>query len=265
MAKKENLTFSRPAAPPSPLFFGEKERNFVKQINDEITERILPQAIVYYPISIEHSHFHDLYGEAIEKTFLPPVRVAARVEIGDGRITTTEKYNLDQESRIIVRFQKRRITEDLDLFVRQGDIIFYGNQFYEIHKVGEPDELFSQSEHRFEITAECLRVRGGQFDEPIEVSKVRELFRIEPITAPQEVANKVSFGCGGKIQVLSASDTSGDFSTILNMINNPGNFKSCVVYIHQVGNTLYPPFNEVDKFYFNEGGVWIVSPFELGV
>lgn len=259
----ENITWSRPASPPPPLFFGEKERNFVKQINDEVTECVAPQSIIYYPISVKHSNFHELYGEAIEKTFLPPVRVATRVYWGDGRVTTTEKHNIDSESRIIVRFQKRRITEDLDLFVRQGDIIFYGNQFYEINKIGEPDELFSQAEHRFEITAECLSVRCGQFDEPEEVTAARELFRLEP-TEPQDVPGKLSFGCDGKIQVLSASDTSSDFSTIQNMINNPSNFRGCIVYIHQVGTILYPPFDAVNKFYFNEGGEWFASPFILG-
>lgn len=258
----ESLKWSRPASPPAPLFFGEKERNFVKQLVDEVTECIIPQVIIYYPISVKHSKFHELYGEAIEKSFLPPVKIAARVYWGDGVITTTEKHNIDSESRIIVRFQKRRITEDLDLFVRQGDIIFYGSQFYLIQKLGEPDELFSQADQRFEITAECLRVRGGQFDEPEEVTVARELYRVEP-TSPQSVPGALPFGSGGKIQVLSASDTSSDFSTIQNMINNPGNFKGDVVYIYQVGATLYAPFSTVDKFYFNEAGSWIVSPFSL--
>lgn len=177
---KEDVTWTRPASPPSPLFFGEKERNFVKQINDEVTEYISPQVIVYYPISVKHTNFHPLYGEAIEKTFLPPVRIAARVYWGDGRTSVTEKHNLDSESKIIVRFQKRRITEDLDLFVRQGDIVFYGDQFYEINKTHEPDELFSQSDYRFEVTAECLRVRGGQFSEPSALTQARQIIREAP-------------------------------------------------------------------------------------
>ena len=259
----EDITWSRPANPPSPLFFGAKERNLVKQINDEITEYVLPQVIIYYPISMKHSNFHPLYGEAIEKTYLPPVRVATRVYWGDGRITTTEKHNIDSESRIIVRFQKRRITEDLDLFVRQGDIIYYGNQFYEIQKIGEPDELFGQADQRFEITAECLRVRGGQFDEPGVVTQARELFRIAPAASQEEAEATLTIGCNGQIQVLSARDTSSDFTTVQDMISNPGSYHGCVVYITEVGATLYPPFDKANKLYFNEGGTWFASPFIL--
>ena len=57
-----------------------KERDLVKQVNDELIERVIGQQVLYYPISMEHTNFHPTYGEAIEKTFLPPVRVYALVE-----------------------------------------------------------------------------------------------------------------------------------------------------------------------------------------
>ena len=65
--------WTRPDAPPPPLFTGQKEADFVKQINDEVIERVVGQQILYFPISREHSNYHPLYGEAIEKTYLPPV------------------------------------------------------------------------------------------------------------------------------------------------------------------------------------------------
>ena len=72
--------WSQPAQPPPPLFAGQKERNLVKQINDELIERVIGQQILYYPISLEHTNYHEIYGEAINKTFLPPVRVHVLVE-----------------------------------------------------------------------------------------------------------------------------------------------------------------------------------------
>ena len=62
--------WSRPAQPPPPLFFNKKERDLVKQVNDELVERVIGQTVVYYPLSLEHTNYHPLYGEAIEKTFL---------------------------------------------------------------------------------------------------------------------------------------------------------------------------------------------------
>ena len=72
--------WSQPSNPPPPLFVGKKERDLVKQVNDELIERVIGQQVVYYPISLQHTNFHFLYGEAIQKSFLPPVRVYALVE-----------------------------------------------------------------------------------------------------------------------------------------------------------------------------------------
>mgnify|MGYP003341321589 CR=1 FL=1 len=54
-------------------------------------------------------------------------------------------------SKITINFHRRRLTEDQDLYVREGDIIFYGLRFYEIVKLTEPRLLFGQSDQKFEI------------------------------------------------------------------------------------------------------------------
>ena len=71
----EDNKWSKPASPPPPLFLGEKERNLVKQVNDEIIERVIGQQVLYFPIDMSRTNFHPVYGEAIEKTFLHPIRV----------------------------------------------------------------------------------------------------------------------------------------------------------------------------------------------
>ena len=90
MADPDNK-WTQPTAPPPPLFTGEKERNLVKQVNDELIERVIGQQVAYYPISVEHTNFHDLYGEAVRKTFLPPIRVYALVE-WEGSNTTPSNF-----------------------------------------------------------------------------------------------------------------------------------------------------------------------------
>ena len=156
--------WEQPASPPPPLFLGKKERDLVKQVNDELIERVIGQTIAYYPIDIERTNFHDLYGEALTKTFLPPVRVNALVEF-DG-ITTKYSSNigLDKEASITIHFHKRRLTEDQDLYVREGDFVLYGDILYEIVTLSEPKQLFGQIDHKLEISAKCIRAREGLFD-----------------------------------------------------------------------------------------------------
>jgi len=155
--------WSRPTSPPPPLFFNDKEKDLVKQINDEVIERVVGQTIVYYPLSLEHTDYHSLYGEAIEKTFLPPVRVYALVAFG-GLRTETSNYGLDKSFNITVNFHKRRLTEDQDLFVREGDFVQYNDDLFEITTLVEPSLLFGQADSRFEITANCIKSRKGLFN-----------------------------------------------------------------------------------------------------
>ena len=156
--------WKKPAAPPPPMFLGEKEKNLVKQVNDEIIERVVGQQILYFPIDIEHTNFHPLYGEAIEKTFLPPVRVFARVEYGGVETNFLENMTLDKKTTLKVMFHKRRLTEDQNLFVREGDFVKYGSIFYEIVKTNEPKHLFGQADTQFEVIADCIRARDGVFN-----------------------------------------------------------------------------------------------------
>jgi len=156
--------WKRPAAPPPPLFFGEKERDLVKQVNDELIEKVIGQQVLYYPIDVERTNFHELYGEAIEKTYLPPIRVYALVEFTDYSTTYMEGMGIDKSWEINVHFHKRRLEEDQNLYVREGDFVLYGKYYYEIVKLAEPKLLFGQSDHTFEISARCLRARKGLFD-----------------------------------------------------------------------------------------------------
>jgi hypothetical protein len=156
--------WSRPAAPPPPLFLGKKERDLVKQVNDELVEKVIGQQILYYPIDMETTNFHDLYGEAIEKTFLPPVRVYALVNFDEEGSSYLDSVGIDGSSQITVHFHRRRLTEDQDLFVREGDFVLYGERYYEIVKTSSSRKLFGQVNNTFEISATCKRARKGLFD-----------------------------------------------------------------------------------------------------
>ena len=61
--------FTRPDTPPPPLFVGKKERDLVRQVNTELIENVVGQVVAYYAVSLEHTNFHPIYGEAIQKTY----------------------------------------------------------------------------------------------------------------------------------------------------------------------------------------------------
>jgi len=144
------------------MFFGKKEKDLVKQVNDELSERVVGQPIAYYSISLEDTNFNTTYGEAINKISLPPIRVYAYVEVDNEQ--TNERYGYEYETSLVIYFSEKRITEDQDLYVRVGDFVQYGDQFYEIVRTYDDTRYyFGQVEHKFQIAAECVRSREGVF------------------------------------------------------------------------------------------------------
>jgi hypothetical protein len=156
--------WNQPDSPPPPLFVGKKERDLIKQVNDELIERVVGQQVLYYPIDEKATDFHPLYGEAIEKTFLPPIRVYALVEWNQYGSEFMPNGAMDTNYEITVHFHHRRLTQDQDLYVRVGDFVLYGESHYEIVNTAEPRKIFGQVDHSVEVSARCIRVRPGVFD-----------------------------------------------------------------------------------------------------
>ncbi len=157
-----NDKWTQPAAPPPPMFFGKKERDLVKQVNDELAERVIGQTIVYYPVDIDKTNFHPLYGESVNKICLPPVRVYAYVEVDNEQ--KNDKYSYEYTTKLAVHFHYKRLTADQNLNVRAGDFVQYGDIFYEIVRLYDDTRYyFGQVYHQFQVSAECRKARRGNF------------------------------------------------------------------------------------------------------
>lgn len=255
----DDTKWSAPIQPPPPMFLGKKERDLTKQINDELIERVIGQTLIYFPLSIENTNFHPLYGEAIDKTYSRPVIIKALIKWG-GEETYTSTYGLDKMNNITVSFHHRRLTQDQDLYIREGDIIFYGSRFYEIMKLSEPRLLFGQADQKFEIQAICKSVRQGFFKEPREILQLRERQRLT--LAPIERILEDAVDEYLNVHLVSGKRTSSQRAIFFDYVNNPQNHEGQIIYLTGIDiDEIYGNFDQVDKFYFNEDGEWFESTF----
>jgi len=154
--------YEKQDAPPPPLFLNQPERDFTKQISDEIVERVIGQDVFYFSLDVKASDYHELYGEAIVKTYKPPVHVKLRAEFDEE--STTGKFGIDRRPKLLLYFHKRRVNEDQNMVVKEGDVVRYGESFFEITELIEERELFGQNEFRFEVRATCSKLRDGAFN-----------------------------------------------------------------------------------------------------
>lgn len=146
--------FTGTISPPNPTFFNQPERDFVKQINDEILEYVIDHKILYFAVDPEKTNWHPIYKEAINKVYYAPIKVQTFVHYEDTDTKTT-KYGTDRISKITVYFHKKRLNEDQNLNVKEGDIIFYGKDLYEIYKISEDEEVLGNINFKMSIVAYC--------------------------------------------------------------------------------------------------------------
>jgi len=98
------------------------------------------------------------------------VRVFAYVDVQNDQTNT--KYGYEYQTKLTVNFHRRRLVEDQNLFVRVGDFVQYGDIFYEIVKTyNDTRYYFGQVEHKFQISAECVRARDGAFKVTPEIDR----------------------------------------------------------------------------------------------
>lgn len=223
--KKSDIAWTQPSTPPPPLFTGEKERNLVKQINDELIERVIGQQIAYFAIDIDRSNFHPIYGESIQKTFLSPVRVYALVKWEGQTQSFSTNVGIDKATSIEIHFHKKRLTEDQNLFVREGDFVLYGDRYYEIVQLNEPKQLFGQIENKFEIVAKGIRAREGIFN-PQFVGNTIPTTRITTSTSSGSAStyNPTSTG------LFTNMTVEGNTTTNTLVVNSTTTFNGAVVY-----------------------------------
>ena len=62
------------------LFITPREVDFISDITKEITKDVLGQKIYYYRVREELTDVHDVYEEAPEKVFDPPIELETMVE-----------------------------------------------------------------------------------------------------------------------------------------------------------------------------------------
>ena len=106
------------------LFITPREIDFISDITKEITKDVIGQRIYYYRVREDVTKVHDIYEEALEKIFDPPVEVDARVEWNPSEIKT-DKFGYDEISKVSVYLHYRDLIDrDMNnLYIQLSDSI----------------------------------------------------------------------------------------------------------------------------------------------
>lgn len=144
------------------LFITPREIDYISDITKEITKDVIGQKIYYYRVREDATRVHDVYEEAMDKVFDPPLEVDARVEWQQSDVKT-DKFGYDEMSKISVYLHYRDLI-DRDLEVDQGDYFAFGDNFFEITSIKQDKIIFGQVEHVTGYTVVGQQARKGLID-----------------------------------------------------------------------------------------------------
>lgn len=142
-------------------FITEREIAFIHRVNHELIQKVVGQEISYYAISLEKSRVDDLYREAVEKVWDPPVLINARV-MWDNTQSSSTTFGVDSKYNLEVYFHKLELDER-NVKPKEGDFIEFGGVFFEITSVTQPQIVFGQVNNKIMTKCVCVPSREGQF------------------------------------------------------------------------------------------------------
>ena len=142
------------------LFGSRKDFDLLVNINRELLKDIVEQEILIYKLSASETTT-NIYGEALEKTFLEPVKLNCLITRGD-QIVDIDEFGPDLGREASFACLKQDL-EDITLVPEVGDIVMWHEDYYEVDTVRE-NQLFYGRDKSYNLTS-----YGSRFGSSISI------------------------------------------------------------------------------------------------
>lgn len=120
------------------IFGSNRDFDLLVSINRELLKDIIEQEILLYKLSIVDTST-NLYGEALEKTYLEPVKLNCLITRGD-QVVEVDDFGPDLGRNASFALLRQDLV-DIQLVPEVGDIVMWHEDYYEVDTVRE-NQLF---------------------------------------------------------------------------------------------------------------------------
>jgi|TARA_R110000744_G_scaffold117428_2_gene219622 hypothetical protein len=123
------------------LFGSNRDFDLFVNINRELLSDIIEQEILYYKLSVADTSV-NIYGEALQKTYLEAVKLNCLITRGD-RVYDVNEFGPDLGREASFAFLKPDL-EDISTVPEVGDIVMWQEDYYEVDAVKENSLLLGK-------------------------------------------------------------------------------------------------------------------------
>ncbi len=148
------------------LFITPREVDLISDLTKEVMKDVIGQKIYYYRIREDLTEIHDVYEEAVNKIFDPPIDIDATIE-WNSPVVTTGRFGVGKNQEIGAYLHYRDLI-DKGIDVREGDYFSYGEVFFEITQLQWQSTIYGEVEHTTGVKLQGKQARKGLINkEPI--------------------------------------------------------------------------------------------------
>ena len=120
------------------LFGSNRDFDLLVNINRELLKDVVEQEVLLYKLSLEDT-LSNLYGEALTKNWLEPLKLNCLITRGD-QVITSDDFGPDLSREASFAFIRQDL-EDVQVVPEVGDIVMWHEDYYEVDTVRE-NQLF---------------------------------------------------------------------------------------------------------------------------
>jgi len=123
------------------LFGSNRDFDLFVSVNRELIKDIIEQEVLYYKLSITDTSV-NIYGEALQKTYLEAVKLNCLITRGD-QVYDVDEFGPDLGRNASFAFLKPDL-EDISTVPEVGDIVMWQEDYYEVDVVKENSLLLGK-------------------------------------------------------------------------------------------------------------------------
>lgn len=131
------------------LFGSNRDFDLLVNINRELLQDIIEQEVGYYKLSLDDTHA-NIYGEALEKIYLDPVKLNCLITRGD-QVIDVDEFGPDLGRNVSFAFIRRDLV-DANTVPEVGDVVLWHEDYYEVDTVRE-NQLFIGRDKSYNLTS----------------------------------------------------------------------------------------------------------------
>jgi hypothetical protein len=178
------------------LFGGSRDISLFNNISKELINDIIQTEVAYYKFSLEQTNV-NVYGEAPQKNYYEPIKIASLIDRSDQNWSSDE-FGPDVNQTINFIFLRKEFI-DLNLFSDVGDLILFRNNFYEVDGRIE-NQLVLGRDPDYALSTETTDF-GNNFSITLSthLSRVEKLSLVPLRNGKYPTTNKVSGGTANKL------------------------------------------------------------------